>query len=122
MKSPVAGMVFGLAAAGLSLALPWFASTVEACELRQLPVKEFGSKCTVVVGYANGEKVGPFKLHWGGPGGASTKVGTCDGYVPVESVAGDVVKTQAYSSPSGPVKPHAYTLSNDCRSIAVQQY
>ncbi len=77
----------------------WPISGAYACKLKVVGAGEFNKTCKVVIGFANGEKVGAFRLH-------GTKVGTCHGYLPYSSVSGDTVV----------VGGTAFKLAQDCKS------
>lgn len=73
--------------------------SVHACELKVVGAGEFNKTCKVVIGFANGRKVGAFRL-------SGTKVGTCHGYLPYSSVSGNTVV----------VGGTAFKLADDCKS------
>jgi hypothetical protein len=80
-----------------------------ACDLQLEPSTIFGGSCNVVVGYYNGQRVGPF--HVSLPDGSSATVGSCEGYVGVRNIEGDRVTVEAFHS----VPAAVYTLADDCR-------
>jgi len=91
-----------------ALALPWMPA--DACDLRLEPSQVYGGSCQVLVGYYNGQRVGPF--HISAPDGSQITTGTCDAFIKVAAVNGNVVDLQPFHAlPAG-----QYTLGLDCRS------
>jgi hypothetical protein len=82
----------------------------EACDLRLEPSPTFGGSCQVLVGYYNGQRVGPFHISL--PDGSQVTAGSCEGFVGVRSVNANVVDLEAFHA----VRPRQYTLALDCRS------
>ncbi|MGA3399291.1 MAG: hypothetical protein ABSC95_08725 [Acetobacteraceae bacterium] len=80
-----------------------------ACDLRLEPSEVFGGTCKVLVGYFNSNRVGPFHVFL--PDGSSATAGTCDGYVGVSKVDGNVVSLEPFHA----VPASVYTLADDCR-------
>jgi hypothetical protein len=80
-----------------------------ACDLKLEPSAIFGGACKVLVGYFNSTRVGPFHVFL--PDGSSATTGTCEGYVGVSKVEGNVVTLEPFHS----VPASVYTLSDDCR-------
>lgn len=80
-----------------------------ACDLRLEPSQIFGASCMVLVGYFNSTRVGPFHIFL--PDGSSATAGTCEGYVGVSKVDGNVVALEPFHS----VPARVYTLADDCR-------
>jgi hypothetical protein len=74
-------------------------SPAEACQLKAVGAGEFNKTCKVIIGYNDGNKVGAFRL-------SGKKVGTCKGYLPYTSLAGDTVV----------VGGTAFKLTADCMS------
>ena len=101
------GRSFALAAAA---ALIGTAAETAACDLKLQPSPIFGGACNVLVGYHRGQRVGPFHIRLSD--GSFATVGSCEGYVPVRSVAGNDVTVEAFHT----VPPAVYTLADDCRS------
>jgi hypothetical protein len=95
-----------------TVVLSWLASEAAACDLRLEPSAVFGGSCQVLVGYYNGQRVGPF--HIAAPDGSRITAGTCDAFVQVIGVNGNVVDVQAFHS----LPASQYTLGVDCRSAA----
>jgi len=95
-----------------TVALSWLASEAAACDLRLEPSSVFGGSCQVLVGYYNGQRVGPF--HISTPDGSHLTTGTCDAFVQVIGVNANVVDLQAFHS----LPASQYTLGVDCRSAA----
>jgi hypothetical protein len=81
-----------------------------ACDLKMEPSPTFGGACQALVGYYNGQRVGPF--HVSLPDGSSVTAGTCEGYIQVAGVNGNMVDLQPFHS----VPAREYTLALDCRS------
>jgi hypothetical protein len=81
-----------------------------ACDLKLEPSSIFGGACQVLVGYYNGQRVGPFHISL--PDGSQVTAGSCEGFVGVRSVNGSVVDLNAFHA----VPPRQYTLAPDCRS------
>jgi len=86
------------------------ATHATACELRYEPSQTFGGSCQVLVGYYNGQRVGPF--HISVPDGSHITAGSCDGFVHVTGVSGNVVDLDAFHS----FPASQYTLGLDCRN------
>jgi hypothetical protein len=82
----------------------------DACDLKLEPSSTFGGSCQVLVGYYNGQRVGPF--HVALPDGSHVTAGSCEGFVGVKGVNGNVVDLDAFHA----VPPRQYTLALDCRS------
>jgi hypothetical protein len=85
-----------------------------ACDLRMQPSEIFGQTCNVLVGYYNGIRVGPFHISL--PDGSIANAGTCEGYISVQKIAGNVIYLGAFHA----VQPRTYTLADDCRSSTVK--
>jgi hypothetical protein len=80
-----------------------------ACDLKLEPSQTFAGSCQGLVGYYNGQRVGPF--HVSMPDGSTVTAGSCEGYVGVTAVNGNVVDLQPYHS----VRARQFTLALDCR-------
>ncbi len=81
-----------------------------SCDLKLEPSEIFGGSCKVLVGYYNSVRVGPF--HVSLPDGSFATAGSCEGYVGVTKVDGNVVSLEPFHS----VLARVYTLADDCRS------
>jgi hypothetical protein len=93
-----------------TVVLSWLASEAAACDLRLEPSSVFGGSCQVLVGYYNGQRIGPF--HISAPDGSHITAGTCDAFIQVTGINANVVDVQPFHSlPAG-----QYTLGVDCRS------
>jgi len=89
-----------------------FATAIHAaaCDLRYEPSQTFGGSCQALVGYYNGQRVGPFHISL--PDGSHVTAGSCDGFVHVIGVNGNVVDLDAFHS----FPASQYTLGLNCRS------
>ncbi|WP_337270185.1 hypothetical protein [Oryzifoliimicrobium ureilyticus] len=88
-----------IAVAGSTFVLLSLFTAADACELKAVGAGEFNKTCKVIIGYANGAKVGAFRL-------GGKKVGTCAGYLPYTSISHDTVV----------VGGTAFKLTADCAS------
>ena len=96
-------------AAGAPMAL---AHAANACTLQMEPSPIFGSQCEVLVGYYEGDRVGPF--HTAFSDGSIATAGTCEGYVQVDSFAGNTIVMRAFHlAPARTV-----TLHENCIGVA----
>ena len=98
-----------LFAAGALMAL---ARAANACTLQMEPSPIFGSQCEVLVGYYEGDRVGPF--HTSFSDGSIATVGTCEGYVQVDSFAGNTVSMRAFHIAPARI----VTLHENCVGVA----
>jgi hypothetical protein len=84
------------------------AHPANACNLQMEPSPIFGPKCNVLVGYFNGDRVGPF--HTSFSDGSIATAGTCEGYVRVSDIDGNTVSLRAFHlAPARTV-----TLNDNC--------
>jgi hypothetical protein len=93
-------------------ALMAFAHAAKACTLQMEPSPIFGSQCEVLVGYYEGDRVGPF--HTSFSDGSIATAGTCEGYVHVDSVDGDTIAMHAFHM----APARTVTLHENCIGVA----
>lgn len=98
------------AVAMMTVATVSVVGSASACDLKMEPSRIFETSCEVLVGYYNGQRVGPFHISL--PDGSFVTAGTCPGFIGVTKVEGNTVSLEAFHT----VPAREYTLAYDCRS------
>jgi hypothetical protein len=93
-------------------ALAALAHPANACTFQMEPSPIFGSTCNVLVGYYEGDRVGPF--HTSFSDGSFATAGTCEGYVHVDSFEGNTVSMLAFHQ----APARTVTLHENCIGVA----
>jgi len=94
-----------LAAAVATISTAAFAA--HACDLQMQSWHHLGKNCQALVGYYNGQRVGQFHTTYGND---KVYAGTCEGFVGVVKVDGNVVYLSSFNS----YPARQITLNNNC--------